>query len=156
MYSPQSANLVTHRGTRGLPAILAALAVVAIVALTVGVLMATAATTKGQIGDHSLDAGESTRAGAFLVEDHTFDQIEAQRSLGLGLAIVPAGPAPTAADDWNSLRKEHLYTVPATTKAAPIDSSRDSMESLRQEHLRRVHATKAAPAITYDTWGGGR
>ena len=66
--------------------------------------------------------------------------------LGIAPRTTQAAPAVSWTETTDSLRKEHLGIAPATTS-----------DSIYKGHLRRVPLTKpAAPAVTYDTWGGGR
>jgi len=159
MYNQQSANLATQRGTRGLATLFAVVIVLAIAALVVAAVLATSGATKATIGDHSRDIGESARAGAFLTEDRSYDQIEARRA-ALSQAkhqvapVTIVKPAPYVVESTDTLRKEHLGVAPAAVPSAPAVSSRDSMESLRLEHMRQFAGLKAVRSI--QTWGGGR
>ncbi len=177
MYSPQSANLATHR-TPGLPTILG---FIAVFALAVIALTALLVATKGQIGDHSRDAVEANRGAAFAVQgDRSLDAVEARRAAlseakhKVAPVTIVAAPAKPNPDSWDSLRKEHVPGAAVIT--APIVSTRDSMESLRLEHIRRFHALTSNSAksalnnlIAYrralaqseanqatESWGGGR
>ena len=181
MYSPQSANLATHR-TPGLPTILGfiaafALAVIALTALLVA--------TKAQVGDHSRDAVEANRGAAFAIQgDRSLDAVEARRAAlsdakhKVAPVTIVAAPAKPNPDSWDSTRKEHVpgaAVVTAPIVTAPIVSSRESMESLRLEHrynaltsaaakkaaldnlmaYRRALAQAQANQVT-NSWGGGR
>src|SRR5512134_1340117 len=111
MYSPQSANLATHRS----PSLPTILGVVAAFALAVIALTALLVATKGQIGDHSRDAAEANRGAAFTIEgDHSMDAVEARRAAlsdakpNVAPATIVAAPTKPNPDSWDSLRKEHL------------------------------------------------
>ncbi len=72
--------------------------------------------------------------------------------LALGACTVPAAGGaisrpdsgattfPQSNDSYESLRKEHQRTAPATIQAAPVVTSDDSYESLRSEHQRTAPA----------------
>ena len=175
MYSPQSANLATHR-TPGLPTILGFIAAFALAVIALTALMVA---TKAQVGDHSRDAVEANRGAAFAIQgDRSLDAVEARRAAlseakhKVAPVTIVAAPAKPNPDSWDSLRKEHLPGAAVVT--APIVSARDSMESLRLEHRFNAVTSAAAKSardnlIAYrralaqyeanqatESWGGGR
>ena len=176
MYSPQSANLATHR-TPGLPTILGFIAAFALAVIALTALMVA---TKAQVGDHSRDAVEANRGAAFAIQgDRSLDAVEARRAAlsdakhKVAPVTIVAAPAKPNPDSWDSTRKEHVPGAAVVT--APIVSSRESMESLRLEHRFNALTSAAAKSAALDnliayrralaqaqanqvtnSWGGGR
>ncbi len=153
MYSSQPAQLATTRGLRGLSMILATIVVLAIAALAVGVYATAVGIPKAQVGDHSRDIGEGTRAGLYPVQDRSLDTVEnlrvqfskAHHNLSPGAIVV--APVKPADDSWDTLRMEHRRATPAATKAA-----QDNLIAFRRAQAAAAAKAAAPAAIATDDW----
>ncbi len=157
MYSPQSANLATHR-TPGLPTILGFIAAFALAVIALTALMVA---TKAQVGDHSRDAVEANRGAAFAIQgDRSLDAVEARRAAlsdakhKVAPVVIVAAPAKPNPDSWDATRKEHVpgaAVVTAPIVAAPAKPNPDSWDATRKEHVPGAAVVTAPIVSTRDS-----
>jgi hypothetical protein len=140
MYSSQPAHLATTRGVRGLSMILAAIVILVIAALAVGVYATAVGAPKAQVGDHSRDNGEGTKAALYPAQDRSLDKVEnlrvqfSQAHHNLSPGTIVAAPVTPANDSWNTLRLEHVRLSPAAqaAQAAQVKAAQDNLAPFRK------------------------
>ncbi len=157
MYSSQPAHLAANCSFRGLSMILAAIVILAIAALAVGVYATAVGAPKAQVGDHSQDIGEGTRAGIYAAQDGSLDQVENLRVQfskahhNVAPVTVVTTPVKPANDSWDTLRQEHLRAAPAA-KAAQAEAARDNLIAFRRAQAEAAAKAAAPAAIATDDW----